>query len=57
MLEDKKPETKPIKDEKQITLNDISMENSPEYMCIEDNYIGKIKPEKIEEKEKNEFEF
>ena len=43
MLEDEKPEIKPIKEEKKITLNDILMENLPEDMQIEDNNIGKIK--------------
>ena len=51
MLEDEKPEIKPLKEENKISLNDILIEDSPEDMYIEDNYIGEIKPIKIEEKE------
>ena len=35
MLEDKKPEIKPIKEEKKIGLNDILVDNSPKGMFIE----------------------
>ena len=51
MLEDEKPEIKPLKEENKISLNDILIEDSPEDMYIEHNYIGEIKPIKIEEKE------
>ena len=53
IIEDKKTEIKPIKEERRISLNVIFMNDSPEDMYIVDNYIGKIKPEKIEEKEEN----
>ena len=53
ILGDKKPEIKhSIKEEKKISLNNILMDDSPEDMYIEDNFIGDMKPEKIEEKEK-----
>lgn len=34
-----------------MSRNDALMDNSPEDMHIEDNFIGDIKPEKIEKKE------
>ena len=52
MLVDEKPEIKPIMKKKKISRNDALMDNSPEDMHIEDNFIGDIKPEKIEKKKK-----
>ena len=46
MLEDEKPEIKPIKEETNMSLNYILTNNSPEDMYIKDNYISEIKPEK-----------
>ena len=58
LLEDEKPEIRPIKEEKKINLNFILMDDSPKDMYIEDNYIGEVKPEVKNRRKgrKNEFE-
>ena len=58
LLEDEKPEIRPIKEEKKINLNFILMDDSPKDMYIEDNYIGEVKPEVKNRRKgrKNEFD-